>query len=474
MAGGEPEQGLGRGQVGFMHQRLGPLLDSSARTVRFRCTEPTGTLAEVTARHAIGDLPRLDGHLVKRPMKRPILPETEQYPYSSGSKADPWVVQNMLNWPLRAVDVRREPIRGHVTRALTYRDFRLFLLLPSGGQYPEAYQLALDAFDEFMARLRRELPRLPDDTNEALVLSGRLAAALTALLGPQDALAGMMVLREQWPRNKPELVTLDLQKLALQAALKVVPVEQTSPEDLVAGPLVDEWRRIDSWLAQFLGETLPEEFLKRIARHAPSAGSRARSYRNHVLAWRKGLEVRGEQGRRESDRGLDVAPLPELPLRGEERKQYQAQLSSLVKRAKDVGEVVLEERDRELLRVILAIEIVGLSQQLGDFPTLKGCFVPPYLPNKFPNKWRKMEADAPARTLMAHLGKDCYSHIHYASDQARTITVREAARLQSFPDSFRFAGSMNPAFRQIGNAVPPLLAKAVAESIVAVLRATAS
>lgn len=89
-------------------------------------------------------------------------------------------------------------------------------------------------------------------------------------------------------------------------------------------------------------------------------------------------------------------------------------------------------------------------------------FVPPYDVTKFPNKWRKMEADLPARTLMAHLGKDSYSHIHYDSAQARTISVREAARLQSFPDGFRFAGTMNPAFRQIGNAVPPLLAWAVA------------
>jgi DNA (cytosine-5)-methyltransferase 1 len=88
--------------------------------------------------------------------------------------------------------------------------------------------------------------------------------------------------------------------------------------------------------------------------------------------------------------------------------------------------------------------------------------VPPYDPGKFPNKWRKMERNLPARTLMAHLGKDGYSHIHYDSDQARTISVREAARLQSFPDGFVFEGSMNPAFRQIGNAVPPLLAKALA------------
>ena len=97
-----------------------------------------------------------------------------------------------------------------------------------------------------------------------------------------------------------------------------------------------------------------------------------------------------------------------------------------------------------------------------EYQALKNSMVPPYDPFKFPNKWRKMEADRPARTLMAHLGKDSYTHIHYDSAQARTISVREAARLQSFPDGFTFSGTMNPAFRQIGNAVPPLLANALA------------
>lgn len=86
----------------------------------------------------------------------------------------------------------------------------------------------------------------------------------------------------------------------------------------------------------------------------------------------------------------------------------------------------------------------------------------PYDPDKFPNKWWKLYRGKPARTLMAHLGKDSYSHIHYDDDQARTISVREAARLQSFPDGFVLRGSMNPAFRQIGNAVPPLVSYAIA------------
>jgi len=105
---------------------------------------------------------------------------------------------------------------------------------------------------------------------------------------------------------------------------------------------------------------------------------------------------------------------------------------------------------------------------------LRKSVVPPYDPGKFPNKWRKMEADKPARTLLAHLGKDGYSHIHYDDNQARTISVREAARLQSFPDGFVFCGTMNPAFRQIGNSVPPLMSKAIADSLLEQLKVALS
>ncbi len=96
--------------------------------------------------------------------------------------------------------------------------------------------------------------------------------------------------------------------------------------------------------------------------------------------------------------------------------------------------------------------------------------VPPYPVTKYPNKFRKMWPDQPARTLPAHLGKDSYSHIHFDSKQARCISLREAARLQSFPDAFKFPGTMNPSLKQIGNAVPPLMAFAIASEIVKVLK----
>lgn len=126
-----------------------------------------------------------------------------------------------------------------------------------------------------------------------------------------------------------------------------------------------------------------------------------------------------------------------------------------------------------MFRDALAMRAGGgppLAEGGAEWRALRRAIVPPYSASKFPNKWRKMEADKPARTLMAHLGKDSYSHIHYDSDQARPISVREAARLQSFPDGFAFSGTMNPAFRQIGNAVPPLLAAAVARQVVQQLK----
>ena len=127
--------------------------------------------------------------------------------------------------------------------------------------------------------------------------------------------------------------------------------------------------------------------------------------------------------------------------------------------------------DEKLLE--LAKKSVALEPGSPGHEELKASIVPPYDAGKFPNKWRKIARDQPVRTVMAHLSKDGYSHIHYNSSQARTISVREAARLQSFPDGFLFAGAMNEAFRQIGNAVPPLMARAIAAEIMKTFRASA-
>lgn len=103
------------------------------------------------------------------------------------------------------------------------------------------------------------------------------------------------------------------------------------------------------------------------------------------------------------------------------------------------------------------------------YKALEKAVIPPYDVSKFPNKWWKLDPDAPSRTLTAHLGKDTYSHIHYDERQKRMISVREAARLQSFPDGFEFAGAMSSSFCQIGNAVPPLLSFAVGKALMETL-----
>ena len=86
-------------------------------------------------------------------------------------------------------------------------------------------------------------------------------------------------------------------------------------------------------------------------------------------------------------------------------------------------------------------------------------------PKHFGNRYTVQEYDKPGKTVVAHLYKDGNLFIHPDSSQARTFTVREAARIQSFPDDFIFEGSRTDQFKQVGNAVPPIMAEAFAETL---------
>jgi len=92
-----------------------------------------------------------------------------------------------------------------------------------------------------------------------------------------------------------------------------------------------------------------------------------------------------------------------------------------------------------------------------------------YDPSKFGDKMRRMRLDQPGPTIVAHLSKDGYMFVHPTED--RTITVREAARMQSFPDAFDFSAggvvTFSHQMRQIGNAVPPLLGLVIGQTILA-------
>ncbi len=81
----------------------------------------------------------------------------------------------------------------------------------------------------------------------------------------------------------------------------------------------------------------------------------------------------------------------------------------------------------------------------------------------FKDKYYKLHGDRPCRTITAHLRMDCHSHIH--PSQVRALTPREAARVQSFPDDYLFLGAYLKTYMQIGNAVPPLMARGIASVI---------
>lgn len=101
------------------------------------------------------------------------------------------------------------------------------------------------------------------------------------------------------------------------------------------------------------------------------------------------------------------------------------------------------------------------GQWISDLPARFN----PYRKDIFEDKFKKQYWNRPASTILAHLAKDGLMFIHPDRKQNRSLTPREAARLQSFDDSYVFHGHMTHQFRQIGNAVPPLFAKAVASAI---------
>ena len=118
-----------------------------------------------------------------------------------------------------------------------------------------------------------------------------------------------------------------------------------------------------------------------------------------------------------------------------------------------IADALLSEKAKEL----------RIKAGTKTYEKLKKEIVPPYDRKRFQGKWRRLDENLPSHTVIAHMCKDTYSYIH--PWEPRGISVREAARLQSFPDDFQFTCSMSDAFKQIGNAVPPLRAYGIAKTV---------